>query len=398
MKRPEVSCQASLVSCQNVARYALSRQRDLKTRLAQEMFCPRANAGYAGCIRTVVAIEVCGRRVPSVFAMRSIVFEKFGEPADVLSLRDVPIPEPAAGEVRVHMLAAPVNPSDLLMIRGQYARLPNLPATPGFEGVGVVEAAGPGVAGRFLLGKRVAALNSRTGSWAEFAIVPARQAIPLSRQLPLEQAAMFFVNPATAYILTQKVLAVPSGEWLLQTASGSALGRMIIRLGKRFGFRTINVVRRAEQVAELNETGADVVIADAGTSLRDQVRAATGGRGVRYAIDAVGGTTGAAVVACLAPGGRLILYGTLSGDPLPLAPRDLIASSASIEGFWLGHWMARQNLISKLKLVRTLTRLILDGVLASEVGQMFSLTQIAEAVGTAERAARGGKVLLKIGD
>jgi len=330
--------------------------------------------------------------------MRSIVFEKFGEPADVLALRDLPLPEPGPGEVRVRMLATPVNPSDLLMIRGQYARLPKLPATPGFEGVGIVDAAGPGLLGRFLLGKRVAALNSRTGSWSEFAVVTARQAIPLSPRLPLEQAAMFFVNPATAFILTRRVLAVRRGEWLLQTAAGSALGRMIIRLAKRFGFKTINVVRRPEQVAELKEIGGDVVIADAGPGLREQVGVATSGRGVRYAVDPVGGTMGAAVVGCLAPGGRLILYGTLSGDPLPLSPRDLIASSAIVEGFWLGNWMARQNLIGKLKLVRTLTGLILDGVLASEVGRAFSLADIQEAVRTAEKVGRGGKALLKMGD
>src|SRR5947209_12174618 len=115
--------------------------------------------------------------------MRAIVFEKFGQPAEVLQVRDAPVLEPGPGQVRVRMLAAPVNPSDLLTIRGQYARLPKLPATPGFEGVGIVDAAGPGLVGRFLVGKRVAALSSRTGSWADFAIVSARQAIPLSKHL-----------------------------------------------------------------------------------------------------------------------------------------------------------------------------------------------------------------------
>ena len=296
------------------------------------------------------------------------------------------------------MLAAPVNPSDLLTVRGQYARLPQLPGTPGFEGVGIVDAAGPGLLGRFLIGKRVAALNSRTGSWAESAIVAAKQAIPLSKHLSLEQAAMFFVNPATAYVLTRKVLALPSGEWLLQTAAGSALGRMIIRLGKRFGFKTINVIRRPEQVAELQALGGDVVIADAGSRMREQVRSATGGRGVGYAVDAVGGATGAAAAGCLAPGGRLVLYGTLSGEPLPLSPRDLIATSATIEGFWLGDWMAKQNLLGKLILVRTITGLMRDGVLVSDIGQCFPLASIAEAVQTAEKVGRGGKVLLKIGE
>jgi NADPH:quinone reductase-like Zn-dependent oxidoreductase len=330
--------------------------------------------------------------------MRCILFERFGEPAEVLAVREVPVADPGAGEVRVRMLAAPVNPSDLLTVRGQYARLPPLPATPGFEGVGIVDAAGPGLLGKFLIGKRVAALNSRTGSWADFAIVAAKQAIPLSKHLPLEQAAMFFVNPATAYVLTRKVLTVPSGEWLLQTAAGSALGRMIIRLGKRVGFKTINVVRRSEQVAELKTLGGDVVIAGAGSGLREQLRSATGGRGVRFAVDAVGGATGAAVAGCLAPGGRLVLYGTLSGEPLPLSPRDLIATSATIEGFWLGDWMARQSLIGKLKLVRKITGLMLDGVLVSEVGQTLPLESVAEAVRTAEKIGRGGKVLLKIGE
>jgi NADPH:quinone reductase-like Zn-dependent oxidoreductase len=168
-------------------------------------------------------------------------------------------------------------------------------------------------------------------------------------------------------------------------------------LGKRYGFKTINVVRRAEQVAELTAIGGDVVIADSGSNLRDAVRDATGGEGVRYAVDPVGGATGAAIVGCLAPGGRLIIYGTLSGEPLPVSPRELIASSATMEGFWLGYWMARLSLPGRLLLVRTLTGLILEGVLASEVGQSFPLEKIAEAVRDSEKVGRGGKVLLKIG-
>ncbi len=328
--------------------------------------------------------------------MRAIVFEKFGEPEDVLAIRDVDMPNPAAGEVRVRMLAAPVNPSDLLSVRGQYARLPELPATPGFEGVGIVESAGPGLYGKLLVGKRVAALNSTTGSWAEFAIVTAKQAVPLPRRLPLEQAAMFFVNPATAFILTRKLLAVPAGEWLLQTAAGSALGRMVIRLGRRFGFKTINVVRRTEQVAELKALGADVVIVHEGGDLRKQVIEATCGTGVRYAIDPVGGATGSAVVSCLAAGARLLLYGTLSGAPVAISPRDLIALSATIEGFWLGTWMARQNLVGKITLMRTLTALIEEGVLASDVEETYPLERIGEAVCAAEKVGRAGKVLLKI--
>jgi NADPH:quinone reductase-like Zn-dependent oxidoreductase len=144
--------------------------------------------------------------------MRAIVFEQFGEPADVLQVRNVPVPEPGRGEVRVRMLASPVNPSDLLEIRGQYSARPTLPATPGHEGVGIVEAAGGGMLPRLLVGKRVAVLNRKTGNWCEQTIIPARQAIPLPKDLPIEQAAMFFINPATAYVMTRRELKIPPGR------------------------------------------------------------------------------------------------------------------------------------------------------------------------------------------
>jgi NADPH:quinone reductase-like Zn-dependent oxidoreductase len=329
--------------------------------------------------------------------MRAIVFERFGEPADVLQARDAPEPVPGPGEVRVRMLVAPVNPSDLMTVRGVYGRLPTLPATPGLEGVGVVEANGGGLLGRLLLGRRVAVLNSRTGSWAAQAVLPVKQAIPLSNRLPVEQAAMFFVNPATAYIMTREVLRVPPGDWLLQTAAGSALGRMIIRLGKRFGFKTINVVRRHEQKAELQALGADAVVVEGDGDLAAHVRTLTGA-GVRYAVDPVGGKTGSAVVRCLGLGGRMLVYGTLSPDPLTFSPRELMVPGASIEGFWLSNWMSHQKLPTKLRLRSVLTKLILEGTLTSEVGATFGIDAIADAVRAAEQPGRAGKVLLKLGE
>ena len=335
--------------------------------------------------------------------MRAVVFEKPGEPADVLVLCDVPVPEPQPGEVRVRMLASPVNPSDLLMVRGRYGKQPPLPATPGFEGVGIVECSGGGLLGKILVGKRVAVLNRDRGNWCEQTVVPAKQAIPLSVDLPLEQAAMFFVNPASAYAMTRHILHVEPGEWLLQTAAGSALGRMVIRLGKRYGFRTLNVVRREEAVDELKSLGGDAVVVfdpdrHAPEQLHEEVMKITGGLGLKYAIDPVGGRTASAVVPCLASGGRMLVYGTLTDELLSFSPRSLMAAGASIHGFWLALWMQEQGLLAKLSLVRAIKRLMREGVLVSEVGQTFPLDQITEAVRAAEQPARGGKVLLHISD
>src|SRR5438105_13212660 len=114
--------------------------------------------------------------------MKAVVFECFGEPREVLAVREVPTPEPGPGQVRVRMLLSPVNPSDLLVVRGQYGKVPTLPATPGFEGVGVIEQAGPGFL-RILRGlrpgRRVAVLNGQGGNWQEQVVLPARQVVPV---------------------------------------------------------------------------------------------------------------------------------------------------------------------------------------------------------------------------
>src|SRR5437879_3680645 len=150
--------------------------------------------------------------------MKAIVFDQFGDPADVLNVRETPLPEPGPGQVRVRMLASPINPSDLLTVRGEYGRRPELPATPGFEGVGVIEAAGRGLLGRWRLGRRVAVLNGKGGNWQEHVVIPAIHVVPVPNQLSDEQAATFFVNPASAFIMTRWVLKVPPRAWLLQTA------------------------------------------------------------------------------------------------------------------------------------------------------------------------------------
>jgi NADPH:quinone reductase-like Zn-dependent oxidoreductase len=329
--------------------------------------------------------------------MKAIVFERCGEPEEVLQVCDVPTPEPGPGQVRVRMLASPINPSDLLYVRGIYGKPPPLPATPGFEGVGVVEKSGGGLFGWRVLGRRVAVINRGTGNWQEQTVVPAVQAIPVPSDLPAEQAAAFFVNPASALVMTRHVLRVPPGAWLLQTAAGSALGRMIIRLAKHDGYRTINVVRRREQAQELSRAGADAVICSSEESIPERVLALTNGDGVRFAIDAVGGPTCSAVVQALGAQGRLLVYGTLAMEPMSIDPRVLMVNHKAVEGFWLAEWSSRQSKLTMLRLFQRIGGLMRAGILTSEIGATFSLDQVKEAVRQAAVPGRSGKVLLRIG-
>jgi NADPH:quinone reductase-like Zn-dependent oxidoreductase len=329
--------------------------------------------------------------------MKAIRFHRFGNPEEVLQIQEIPLPEPGPGQVRVRMIASPINPSDLSVIRGQYGKLPALPATPGFEGVGVVEAAGRSLLGRLRLGKRVAVLNGDGGNWQEQVILPAKQVVPVPPAMPDDQAASFFVNPASALVMTRYLLRVPAGAWLLQTAAGSALGRMVLRLGETVGFRTLNVVRRREQAEELRRLGADAVICTAEESLEEQVAKITQGAGVPFALDAVGGATGSAVVRSLAPGGRLLVYGTLSGEPLTIDSRALMTGDRRVEGFWLSNWVRQQRPLTLLRLFRQIRRLIAGGVFTTHVGATFPLADIQAAVRRAETPGREGKILLQIG-
>lgn len=330
--------------------------------------------------------------------MKAVVFESFGEPDHVLKVRDVPEPHPGPGEVRVRMILSPVNPSDLLVVRGRYGVLPTLPATPGFEGVGVVDEVGPGLLGRLVRGKRVTVINHAGGNWAEYAVIPARQARPIPADIPDEQAAAFFVNPATVLALARHILKVQKGEWLLQSAAGSTLGRMMIRLGRHDGFRTLNVVRRREAVAELKALGADAVISSEDGPIDEQVRRIVGAEGVRHAIDPVGGETGTGLFRSLAPEGRLVLYGTLSGQPIQIDPRLMISGKRVVQGFWLGYWMRERSIPAALLLFREIASMIRQNVLSSQIGQVYPLDQIAEAAREADAVARKGKVLVRLSE
>lgn len=329
--------------------------------------------------------------------MKRTVFDRTGSPAEVLRVEDdVPAPEPGRGEVLVRMLASPINPSDLMYVAGKYGLKPRLPATPGFEGVGIVEAHGGGVLGWLRKGKRVAVISDRTGTWGEYTITKARQVIPVPDDLADEQAATFFVNPATAIIMVRQVLQVERGEWLLQSAAGGELGKMVIRLGRKDGFRTINVVRRREQVDELKKLGADEVIVESDGPLPEQVaRVAPGG--VRHAIDPVGGSTGSAVIASLTPGGRCLLYGSLTDEPVSIHPRLAIGNGLRVEGFWLGAWARQSGVLTMLKLFRQVRALMREGVLQSTFAATYPLEDVRKAVEHAAAPGKGGKVLLKIG-
>ena len=327
--------------------------------------------------------------------MRALVCNTYGLPSQVLSLQNKNEPKPGDGEVLVRMLLSPVNPSDLLFIKGKYGNQPTLPQVPGFEGVGIVEA-GKGLLAWRVMGKRVSVIGQGDGRWQEKIIIPARQAVPVPSYLSDQQAASFFVNPATAYVMTQKVLKVPGGAWLLQSAATGALGRMIVRLGKRFGFKTINIVRKKQQAEILRNDGADAVISLDQENIQESVMKITNGKGVSYAVDAVGGEVGSQMILSLARNGKMLVYGRMSGEPLKFEPGDIMKGQKTIQGFWLSEWAKDQGVLTMLGLFGKLGSLIREGVLDTPAGSVFELDNFKNALIEAESESKGGKIYLRI--
>lgn len=324
--------------------------------------------------------------------MKSVRFYEFGNPSELLRVEDVPQPEPGANQVLVRMRARSINPSDLLTVRGLYGALPKLPATPGLEGMGEVASVGQEVE-HLRPGQRVIPLGV-AGTWQEYLLADASQLIPVPDGITNQTAAQFVVNPLTAWIMTIEELQLRPGEWLLQTAAGSTLGRVVLQIARLKGFKTINVVRRREQVEELKALGADEVICTADEDLGARVREITGSLGLTKAIDAVGGETGGAVVQALGRGGVLLVYGLLSMRPMPVDSGRMIFTSMTIRGFWLTEWFRSARPERLQSVTSELLRLMATNEIIPPVEAEYPLEDVLKAIEHAERPGRSGKVLL----
>src|SRR5207249_4466824 len=190
---------------------------------------------------------------------------------------------PSPDESVVQMRAAPINPADLNQIEGKYRVRPELPATPGFEGAGVVVDVGKSV--KDLTAGVLVILPHNLGTWREAVAVKASELVAAPPEIEPVHAAMLKINPMTAWRLLHDYVDLKSGDWLIQNAANSAAGRAVIQIANDLGYKTVNVVRRAELVDELRSEGSDVVLND-GENLREEVKNATSGAPIRLGLNA----------------------------------------------------------------------------------------------------------------
>ncbi len=354
--------------------------------------------------------------------MRSVQIDRLSDGFDRVRIVDAPVPEPGPGQLRVRMKLSPVNPSDLNFIRGDYTRAlerliwnhghedlcydpgrtqpsPKPPYSLGGEGVGVVDACGPGVPEEAFGGRRVAVVaGPPMGAWQDYTVVAAQRALPMPPGVSDETAAMFIVNPLSAYAMVHEILQVQPGTWLMQDAAGSALAKMVVRMSKLTGFRTINLVRGRAHHEALAALGADVIVDTESQDVVDEVARATGGRGADFAMDCVGGEIAGQMLRCLTLGGHMVAYGTLANSPITLPSRDMMMPVTRLSGFFATNWLALQPKEKLPAIFGAMGQLAMKGVFESPVDATYPLEQVQQAIEASQVKGRAGKILLKISD
>ena len=324
-------------------------------------------------------------------AIKAVYEQRGPEPHSLIKAVTFDVEAPGPGQVLVELLAAPINPSDLLTLTGDYGVLPDLPAVGGNEGVGKISALGAEVSG-LAVGQTVL-LPIGCGTWSSHLTLPANDLIPLPGQADPVQLAMLTINPPTASLLLSDIVTLSEGDWVIQNAANSAVGAYLIQLAASRGIKTVNVVRRESAIEAVKEVGGDVVVVD-GPDLAKRVAEATGKAKIRLGIDAVGGEATERLAACLTGGSTLANYGMMSGEPCQISAGQLIFRGITLKGFWLASWFRRATPDQQKALFGDLIGKIATGQLSAPVAGTYPLSRVAEALEAAAQGERNGKILL----
>lgn len=322
----------------------------------------------------------------------AIVIREHGEPGEVARCETMDLPPPGPGEVRVRMQFAPINPADLNVLEGKYPVRPELPGVPGVEGVGIVEARGPGV--EVPVPSTPVLLPHRYGTWREAGNIPAADLIPVPADVLMEQAGMLRVNPATALLMLREFVDLPPRGWVVQNAANSAVGRCVIGLARHYGWRSVNLVRRGEVANELKALGADVVLVESDKT-KDEIKEAIGGEPLRLALNAVGGDSATRMAGALAPGGIVVTYGAMGRQPLRIPNGLLIFQDLTWRGFWVTKWFEQASDVHRAAVFEELFALARAGVIRTPIEAVYPLSQIKDALAHAAKSMRSGKILLR---
>jgi trans-2-enoyl-CoA reductase len=312
----------------------------------------------------------------------------------VLELREVPAATPGDGQVVVEIEAAVVHVADAHTILGLDGFRKKLPRTPGYEGVGRISAVSRDVKG-LAPGMRVFAPIG-SGTYREQIVVNAADLMIAPEGDPV-QLALLSLSPATAMLMLQDFAKLEPGDFVVQNAANSAVGRMVIQLANDMKVKVVNVVKSSGVIAELKELGAGVVLLDT-PDLRDRVAAVTQSSPVKLAIDAVGGAATARLASCLDENATIVSYSAMSGEPCHM-PADLLgARGIRLCGIHPARQLAKHKPEERAALYKKFGELLAAGRLRGRLGATYTLETAVDAIRQVLREGdkRIGRVVIRV--
>jgi NADPH2:quinone reductase len=308
---------------------------------------------------------------------------------EVLEVVDVPRPVPGRGEVLVEVEAAGVNFADLMIREGGYVEEVPFPVVLGSEAAGRVVELGPDAPPE-LLDRRVVAFV--TGGYSEYAVADAGAAFPIPDALDSPSATAVLIQGLSAVLMLRRVARLAPGESVLVNAAAGGVGSLAVQLAKAFGAGpVIGAAGSPDKLALARELGADVVVDYTRDGWAEEVRAATGGRGVDVVLEMVGGSTATESLSALAPFGRLVTYGQASDRTTPLVMQQLLAANQAVLGFYLGGGGPPEQMGAA---AQKLTGLLGTGRIRVVPGPRYPLERAADAHRDIAARRTTGKVTL----
>ena len=320
--------------------------------------------------------------------MKHIQVSKYGG-AEELKLVESPTPAPGAGQALVRIAASGVNFIDVYFRTGLYKA--DLPFTPGNEASGVVESVGAGVTD-LKASDRVAYAMQR-GSYAEYAVVPASQLVPLPDSVDFNTAAAAMLQGMTAHYLTHSTFPLKPGDRVLVHAAAGGAGRLIVQMAKMLGATVYGTAGSEAKAALAKEAGADEVIIYTRDDFAAKVKEFTKGKGLDVIYDSVGASTFLKGLDLLRPRGTMALFGQSSGpvdpiDPGILNPKgSLFLTRPSLAH----HCLTREELLWR---AQDVLGWIGSGKLKLRIDKTYPLANAADAHRDLEGRKTAGKLLL----
>ncbi len=321
--------------------------------------------------------------------MRAIVFNNTGEPGEVLGLAEVPVPEPGKNEVRIRVLASPLNPADILFVNGKYRIKPSFPQIAGLEGAGIIDELGENVN----LPPATLVAFRHKNVWAEYTVIPIEKIIVLPNGFSIDKASQFSLNPITAFALLEEANIKTDDDWLLLTAGNSAVSKQIIQFAQLKNIKTITVTRSSDDFSELKTLGVTATLTDDLENIEEVVNEITNGKGVKCVLDAVGGELINRLIKSISQFGKLISYGLISKDAVSYHNSTIIFRNITIKGFGIDQWLSEISETKYKETIDALISILKNPDFKLPVAAKFTLAEFAKAFGKFQQT-RNGKIIL----